>query len=148
MSDQPMDVRACIHEPNPDALNEYLKELRGYAEHLPGCGSMDRMDCGQLFSRSDWPCSCGLRTLLETPVIIGLPAGWIAVGDRQPDEPGEYLAAYRNTSGRWAMILDTYDSPAGSMANVWFSDGPLTGKQMPIRYWHQPPAFPYGELSK
>lgn len=34
-----------------------------YAEHLLGCTCSDHMDCGRVFYRSDWPCSCGLREL-------------------------------------------------------------------------------------
>ncbi len=36
-----------------------------YAEHLLGCTCSDHMDCGRIFYRSDWPCSCGLRELSD-----------------------------------------------------------------------------------
>ncbi len=75
--------------------------------------------------------------------------GWIAVADRLPDKAGEYLAAYRNSSGRWSMILDTFDEMAKQKQpgqRVWFSNRVPT-EPMPIQYWHELPPFQHGELS-
>ena len=96
-----------------------------------------------------------LDEALDHPVKTGLPAGWIAVADRLPNNAGEYLAAYRNSSGRWSMILDTFDLMAvqdrfnyGKPGQrVWFSNRVPT-EPMPIQYWHETPAFPYGKMSK
>jgi hypothetical protein len=33
--------------------------------HEAGCAKWDKMDCGQLFVRHDWPCSCGLEAALK-----------------------------------------------------------------------------------
>lgn len=35
--------------------------LERYGHHLCTCSSLDKMDSGTLFHRSDWPCDCGFK---------------------------------------------------------------------------------------
>ena len=35
--------------------------LERYGHHLCTCSSLDKMDSGALFHRSDWPCDCGFK---------------------------------------------------------------------------------------
>lgn len=35
--------------------------LKRYGCHLETCACVDRMDSGELFPRSDWPCDCGFN---------------------------------------------------------------------------------------
>ena len=42
--------------------NERLRSaLELYGHHLCTCSSLDKMDSGTLFHRSDWPCDCGFK---------------------------------------------------------------------------------------
>ena len=66
------EIERLRHEIDVQCSSEYveriLKEnerlrsaLKRYGDHLSTCSSMDKMDSGTLFHRSDWPCDCGFK---------------------------------------------------------------------------------------
>ena len=66
------EIERLRHEIDVQCSSEYveriLKEnerlrsaLELYGHHLCTCSSLDKMDSGTLFHRSDWPCDCGFK---------------------------------------------------------------------------------------
>ena len=54
---QLIDERVCYLRNN----KRLRAALERYGHHLYTCSSLDKMDSGTLFHRSDWPCDCGFR---------------------------------------------------------------------------------------
>jgi hypothetical protein len=44
-----------------EIINRLRTALERYGHHLCTCSSLDKMDSGTLFHRSDWPCDCGFK---------------------------------------------------------------------------------------
>ena len=56
-----------------DQLVAKIEQWQKYADHLPDCSCLDKMDSGRLFPRHDWQCSCGLRKLLPAKEFACAP---------------------------------------------------------------------------